>query len=189
MGTRKSIHGIGINDAKYPVVKHEYINGVRKITWRCPFYVRWAKMITRCYSEVFILDNPAYSGCSVCNEWHKFSNFKIWMELQVWEGLHLDKDIILENNKIYSPDTCAFVSKSTNNFILDKSAPRGEGMLGVLKRGTKFVARCSDIHIGTYSTPEEAHQAWKNFKHKLSCKIAGEQTDTRVTEALQRRYL
>lgn len=189
MGTRKLIHGVGINDAEYPVVKHEYVEGIRKIVWRCPFYTRWSKMITRCYSSVFTADNPAYEGCSVCKEWHKFSSFKSWMGKQIWEGLHLDKDILLEGNKVYSPSTCAFVSKTTNNFILDRSAPRGEGMLGVLSRNGRFMTRCLDKYLGTYDTSEEANAVWRKFKHDLACKLANEQTDLRVAEALRRRYL
>jgi len=41
------------------------------------------------------------------------------MERQDWEGKHLDKDILIPGNKIYSPDRCIFVS-SLINLLIDK---------------------------------------------------------------------
>ena len=115
---RKLICGVGINDAPYSSLIGYTIDG-KQI--RCPFYIRWKSLIQRCYSEKNwkqtnkhgYLKNAQYEKCVVVEEWHKFSNFKKWMELQNWEGNHLDKDILFPGNNTYGPDTCLFVPPYT----------------------------------------------------------------------------
>lgn len=34
------------------------------------------------------------------------------------EGWHLDKDILLKGNKVYSPETCAFVPAKINSLLI-----------------------------------------------------------------------
>ena len=72
-------------------------------------------MIERCYDEKFQIRNPTYIGCTVCDEWHNFQNFAIWMSNQDHEGKQLDKDINSKSDKRYGPDTCLFVSCQENN--------------------------------------------------------------------------
>ena len=43
-------------------------------------------------------------------------------------------------------------------------------------------------HLGYFTCPNEAHQAWKKRKHELACQLADIQTDQRVAEALRIRY-
>jgi hypothetical protein len=52
--------------------------------------------------------------------------FKKWMEQQDWDGKCLDKDIIAPGSKLYSPETCAFVLKATNLFVIACDASRGD---------------------------------------------------------------
>lgn len=141
---------------------------------------------------------PSYKGCTVCDEWLKFSNFKAWMEQQDWQGKQLDKDIIKPGNTIYCPEFCAMVCKLTNSFVVDKKSCRGKYPLGVhfCIRSKKFAAQCGDtfagkhksIRIGYYNTPEEAHRAYLAVKHELAIELAEIQTDKRVAEALVNRY-
>lgn len=78
----KLVYGVGINDADYPTTQREKVNGEWKITWRCLYYDRWVSMLTRCYSSKCHEKQPTYKGCSVCDEWLTFSNFRKWMEQQ-----------------------------------------------------------------------------------------------------------
>lgn len=77
-------------------------------------YEVWSSMIRRCYSTKSQEKHPTYKGCSVCNEWHNFQNFSEWFEFNYSAGLHIDKDIKIKGNKIYSPETCIFVTQSIN---------------------------------------------------------------------------
>ena len=107
LSSRFLVYGVGINDSKYIV----YDNKTKK---HCPFYKNWLRMLRRCYSESYHKTHPTYVGCSVSPEWHLFSTFRSWMMNQKWEGLELDKDLIIKGNRVYGPDACCFVPKSIN---------------------------------------------------------------------------
>lgn len=188
---KRLIQGVGINDADYLVsIKGE--DGRETI---CPYYRAWTGMIVRCYSEKEQLRYPSYKDCTMIPEWLYFSEFKKWMESQDWLGKQLDKDLLVKDNKLYSPQTCVFLSPRLNTFLLDRKNGRGLFPLGVHYRPklNKFVSQCSngngsEEYLGVYSTAEEAHEAWRAFKHKMACEYADQQTDSRVEEALRKRF-
>ena len=201
MTPRKLVYGVGINNADYVVEKREesgYVDGKRKrrIVWTCRYYRAWKSMLQRCYSAKFQERNPTYRGCSVSDEWLTFSVFKNWMEKQVWEDNQLDKDLLFKGNKIYSADTCVFVTGVVNNFTIDSGATRGEWMIGVYwnKEMNKFISKCCNPitkkqeHLGYFTCEQEAHNAWQVRKLELAHLLAAEQTDPRVAKALIERY-
>ena len=106
---RKLVYGVGINDADYQV--NPTIDGSRVM---CPAYSAWHSMIERCYSEKYHDKKPTYKECYVCDEWLYFLKFKSWMEKQDYKGKELDKDILIQGNKVYSPETRIFVDKTIN---------------------------------------------------------------------------
>lgn len=179
----KLVRGHGINDANYPTTP--WINGKQIM---CPFYNIWSNMFNRVYSA----HRPTYIGTSICEEWHTFSKFKKWMESQDWEGNDLDKDIIKPGNKIYSPETCCFVSHALNSLLSDSAHSRGEYPIGVSyhKRDKKYRARYSDGKttkwLGSFNTPSAAHSAWVKAKTNLISSLAVKQTDFRITNGLMR---
>jgi len=126
LGKRRLIYGIGINDADYMVSAD--INGKRVI---CRLYDTWHGMMRRCFSNKLHNKRPTYKGCSVCDEWLTFSNFRSWMMAQDWNNKHLDKDIINPGNKIYSPKNCVFVSTHVNALLTDHRSARGDFLQGV----------------------------------------------------------
>ena len=119
------------------------------------------------------------------------------MEQQDWEGKHLDKDLLIQGNKHYSPTTCVFVDQRVNKFLLAADSIRGEFPVGVHydRKRKRFVAQCCDPftgkahNIGRFHTAAEAHQAWKKRKHELACRLADIQPDARVADALRVRFL
>ena len=161
---RTLIYGVGINDSQYKT------QGVDVQT--CPFYARWRGMLSRCYSEEMLKRRPTYRGTIVCKEWHTFSNFKSWMEEQDWEGNHLDKDIISES-KVYSPETCIFIPRKVNSFVVSAQKIRGDYLVGVSvwkERPELYVACCNNPFtgkrdkLGRYSDELTAHKVWKSKK-------------------------
>lgn len=191
MKNSKLVYGVGVNHADYVV--NSMVNGKRVM---CPFYSTWKHMLKRCYSEKYKEKKPTYRDCVVCEEWKYFSNFKAWMETQDWQGKQLDKDLLFPGNKIYSPETCVFVSGMTNNFVLDHGNARGEFPIGVCwdKERGKFSAQCSNPFIkkqerlGRFNCPQEAHKAWLKRKRELAVEVAAIQTDERVAKAVIKRY-
>ena len=198
---KKLVYGVGVNDLGYRTQVYEDLpkNGgkrVQKTVFRCSYYATWSEMLRRCYSEKFLERNPSYIGTSVCSEWVYASEFKKWMEQQDWDGKSLDKDIIVHRSKLYSPETCAFVLKATNNFVIASDAIRGEYPIGVslFKPTGKYSAKCKNPfsekneHLGYFSTPEEAHEVWRKRKHELAQLVVATESDPRVVEALKKRY-
>jgi len=191
-GKRTRVAGIGINDAEYKIANR--VNGVLVL---CPIYVAWSGMIRRCYDIKLHVRRPNYSTCSVAEEWHLFSKFKVWMEMQDWQGKHLDKDILFAGNKVYSPETCVFVDGMTNGFVLERGNDRGDCPLGVHWCSSEgfFKAQCNNPFtkkrecIGRFPCPDMAHKAWRKRKHELACMLADLQTDVRVAFALRTRYI
>lgn len=193
---QKKVYGVGVNDADYGVCRHEVQNGKARQVWCCPIYRRWKGLLQRCYSEKFQKKQPRYKGCVVCDEWLVFSNFKRWMESQDWQGKELDKDILFRGNKLYSPETCVFVGKDLNRFLTSRGECRGRWPVGVhwCERDQCFIAQINDPFlkkrkfIGAFDCPEEAHGAWKEEKHRLSCMYAGMALDYKLKEALRGMY-
>lgn len=196
--TKRLVVGVGINDSPNPINKRittgrENGKQKQKTLWACPYYIVWADMLKRCYSEKYLEKYPTYMGCYVCNDWKYFSRFKSWMEAQEWEGKELDKDLLIKGNKVYSPDTCLFVDKQVNYILLTKQNSRGALPLGVrLGKGTgKYCAECNLLgkyrNLGTFLSIEDAHRAWKLAKIESIMAVIETQTDNRVINALLSR--
>lgn len=190
------VYGVGVNDAAYHVTIRDAVDGLQKITWLCPFYRAWTNMLRRCYSAGEHARYPTYIGCAATPEWHSFLVFRAWMMGMDWEGNHLDKDILIPGNKVYSPGTCVFLSSQLNSFITDRGAARGDHPIGVDmdKRRGKFRTQCSNPFtgkhesLGYFTCPDAAHEAWRRRKHELACIYADQQADPRIAEALRARY-
>jgi len=88
-------------------------------------YSIWKSMLTRCYNKI----HPTYErygekGVTVCQEWLCFENFiKDIKQIEEYNEklfnehlLQLDKDIkqMGSNNKVYSKDTCIWVTNYIN---------------------------------------------------------------------------
>ena len=198
---RKLTYGVGINDADYVVKKFEMIDCVsgkrkRKKVWECPYYRAWGSMLKRCYSDKYQESRPTYAGCSVSEKWLTLTGFKSWMEKQDWEGKQLDKDLFIEGNKVYSAETCVFVTQLVNTFTTDSRAARGEWLIGVYwnKPAGKFQSSCRNPftskkeYLGLFTCEQQAHEAWKKRKLELAHELAAIQTDPRVAKALIERY-
>lgn len=205
--TKKLVYGFGINDVEYVVKKHEElpkVNGKRKnrIVWECPYYRKWKSMLRRCYSKSSLKERPTYQGCTVCEEWRYLSNFIKWVDTQPernWENCELDKDFLIQGNKIYSVETAVFIAGKLNSFTVDCGRGRGGCMIGVsyqpnINKSNPYIARCMDPfgnnsgYVGYYPTELQAHKAWQERKHYYACLLADQQSDPRVAEALRQRY-
>lgn len=174
------VFGVGHNDADYNVTQK--IDGK---TYTCPFYRKWCSMLKRCYDEKWLSQYPSYRGCTVCEEWLSFMNFKDWMETQDWEGKNLDKDLIVKSG-VYSPTTCVFIDNNLNSFLTLSNNSRGDLPIGVSPNGKKYGTRLSGKYIGTFETILEAHQAWQRGKLVQAIEHQSSNNDVRVKNGLQR---
>ena len=179
------MYGVAYNDADYTVE-----TGTAGNKQTCPYYRVWRNMIVRCYSDQY----PAYVGCSVCPKWLYFSQFKSWMKTQDWVGKELDKDLLIEGNREYGPNACLFVTRDVNVFAIGKSDLRGTLPQGVtLNKHGRYIAqgvkeKGDHGYLGSFSTAEEAHEAWRQAKKLRAIALAAEQTCERTAEAILKRF-
>lgn len=201
-----TVYGWGIVDVNYVIRTTQELPRIsgkrnRKTLWICPYYTDWASMIERCFGKSFQEKHPTYKGCTIDPDWKYLSNFIKWVDSQPnrdWQNYHLDKDILVEGNKHYGPNTVAYIPVKVNSFVLDRKAVRGRLLLGVnpVESNTNpYCANCSNPldknvsnYIGVFKTELEAHKAWQERKHLYACQLADLQQDPRVARALRERY-
>lgn len=150
-------------------------------------YSVWKSMLQRCYDEELHKKHPTYKDCTVCDEWLNFQKFAEWYDLNYYETdkrMNLDKDILIKKNKVYSPDTCIFVSQRINILFVKNDSIRGDLPIGVHfeKQTNKYKAQCKIDkgkvkNLGRYNTVEEAFYTYKLFKEKYIKLIAEEYKD------------
>ena len=162
-------------------------------------YSIWITMLARCYSMV----NPRVkiNDSIVCDEWLNFQNFAEWCYKQSFFGFkddkgktyHLDKDILVFGNRVYSPNTCCFVPQEINNLLTNKKTGSKSIKSGVSfnKERGKYIVRFSKgsktKHIGYFVTELEAFLAYKEAKEQQIKVVANrwkDQIDPRVYDAL-----
>lgn len=140
-------------------------------------------MLVRCYDSKFQKSKSSYKDCTVCDEWLNFQNFAKWHDENYYEidneRMDLDKDILIRNNKIYSPRACCFVPVRINCLLVKNNKNRGEYPIGVYydTHNKVIVSSChiGNNHskfLGTFKTVEEAFQVYKNFKESFIKEVA-----------------
>lgn len=198
------IQGWGIKDIEYRVYITENVNGRQKKIWTCPYYKDWCSILDRCFCLKTHERQPTYRDCTVGDEWKRLSDFIKWVDSQPnkdWQNCVPDKDILVQGNKHYSPETVVYVSRQVNSFIVDASAARsreGATLIGTIPRlrldGYKYEANCRNPftncgeYLGLFNTELEAHLAWKAKKCEHACKLADLQSDERVAKRLREMY-
>ena len=163
----------------------------------------WTNMLKRAYSDKFKDEYPTYKGVTVCDDWLNFQNFAGWYYSQKYhdtkdhngKSYHLDKDILVKGNKVYSPETCCFVPNKINSTLLVRKASRGNYPIGVYydKKLKRFLAKLSlgadnsCKHLGCFETVEDAFLAYKVAKESYVKELAEswkDKVDSRVYQAL-----
>lgn len=171
--------------AMEPVMCGVGYRGSENVDCTSKSYLKWHDMLVRCYNEKFHERQPQYKGCTVCEEWLNYSNFKVWYYQNKIHGmeLDLDKDILFKGNKMYSPETCCFVPHAINTLFLSKKADRGDYPIGVSyeKDKKKFRAEMSfmgrQIKLGTFDAVESAFARYKEYKEDFIKDMAEQYRD------------
>ena len=134
-----SVYGVGVIGTKYLV--SEDGRDTKE-------YTLWNNMLNRCYNDTYKNKNQTYTGCEASENFKSYEYFYEWCNEQVGfgnEGWHLDKDLLVKGNKIYSEDTCVFLPHEINQILVKRTASRGNHLIGVYyhKRGKVFMAQVS----------------------------------------------
>lgn len=165
------IFGVGVND----------LEGETKNSKMPKSYSAWRGMLARCYSKEFLKKRTSYKGCTVCEEWHKYSNFKKWYDENIPDGYDIDKDLSQCGKRgiLYSPKTCVALPSELNTLIVKNRTKRGKYPIGVSVMNYKYyTAAYSDgaqrIYIGSFPDAHSAFLAYKKAKESHTKKIADE---------------
>ena len=171
-------YGVGyLGEGKYKVSENKKLI-------KC--YDTWHDMLRRCYDEKIHKKRPTYIDCEVCEKWHNYQNFAKWYEENYYEvgdeRIHLDKDILVKHNKIYSPETCIFVPQTINLLFVKCDSNRGESIIGTTPFKGKYVVQCNMINpktgksknkcLGYYETQEKGFEVYKYYKEKNIKEVA-----------------
>ena len=174
----RTVFGVGyVGEGNYKVSENCKLTRV---------YNTWMHMLERCYNEKLHKKRPTYKHCKVSEEWHNFQNFAEWYEDNYYEvedeRMHLDKDILVKGNRIYSPKTCIFVPERINTLFTKRQNKRGESVIGTSSKNGKYVVQCHLInpktgkskqeHLGYYDTQEKAFEIYKYYKEKNIKEVA-----------------
>lgn len=177
-------YGVGFLGKPYP-------SGITKTRT----FQRWSNMLQRVYVKCYD-ENPSYISSEVKDDWKNYTNFMEWSGSQVGfdnDGWHLDKDILVKGNKLYSPDTCCFVPSEINATFTKNNARRGEYPIGVNFDKSKGIFSAEEggkkdrEYLGTFDTAEEAFLAYKFQKESRIRDKANkykDQLDPKVYDAL-----
>ena len=167
-----NIMGIGVNTKQYP--SYDGKNILRE-------YNLWSGILSRC-TKAFWEKKPSYAGVTCSDNFKSYSYFYEWCQEQVGfnnkdengKSWHLDKDLLIKGNRVYSEDTCIFIPQRINKLLVKQLPRRGVYPIGVNWHITcdKFSSRCKDGHgktksLGCHDTEQEAFLAYKTFKEVL----------------------
>lgn len=176
--SRKKIFGVGKND-------------LGECACVLTAYKKWTSMLRRCYETCYNTANETYNDCYVCDEWKIFSNFKRWFDDPVngyMDDYHLDKDLLVKGNKIYSPTTCCFLPHEINQTLARKGKDKkNELPRGVSQHDNHFEVVMSKFgkttYIGSAQTVEIAFSLYKNEREKYIHTLADKfYKDNRITK-------
>ena len=170
-------------------------------------YNTWVNMIRRIHSNHVIKAESRYTKVSIEEDWYNFQNFCSWSVEQIGynnkddngRAWCLDKDILLEGNLVYRPDTCVYVPDELNIFFAVKD--RGKGM-----QGTGFIPKVTpnsregygaycqnpftkkNDYLGFFYNEVDANRAYCSKKNEFARELAEKYeglVDSRVIEALK----
>ena len=163
-----SVCGVGMLGTKYP----SKVNGRNT-----KGYDLWYSMLRRCYSDNSKKKRPTYEGCEVSDKFKSYEYFYEWCHSQIGfgvDGWHLDKDLLVKGNKVYSEDSCVFLPSEINSLLTKRTASRGEYLIGVswYSKSKTFIAQVNknkgkSEHLGFFKTELEAYNAYKTAKESF----------------------
>ena len=163
-----SVYSVGVLGTKYP----SEVNRVKTKE-----YVLWTHMLQRCYSDSFKKKNPTYVDCEVSDKFKNYEYFYDWCHSQIGfgnEGWHLDKDLLVKGNKVYSEKTCVFLPNEINSLLTRREALRGEYLIGVYwhNASKSFVAQVNKNKgrsewLGYFKTEIGAFKVYKTAKESF----------------------
>jgi len=171
---RPVFHGVGfLGEGPYP----KHVDLSKDTAYGC-----WKQILNRCYNR----DATSYKaygarGVSICDEWRNFQQFAEWYEKNFKSGMKLDKDILIRNNKVYSPATCRFVPEKVNAIVRTKDSKKKTGFAKGVRKNNNSVSKpftaqvgleSGNTHIGCFPSMHLAFLAYKSEREAYIKRVA-----------------
>lgn len=169
-------------------------------------YKSWNDMINRCYNRK---DNDYYAyglvGVSVEPAWFSFYNF--YQDTILLPGYdnklkypniyQLDKDYlqfkIPKSKRIYSKDTCIWISKYDNIMIMNREKNSRSGYYGVVYKDGGYCTVINGKCFGKFTIPEAAanlfNYIYPNYRNQFSNIIILNNVPKMTKNELQKYYI
>lgn len=162
----KTVYDIGyLGEGKHKVyIDQEHLE---------PVYNVWRTLLGRCCTEKHREQFPAYANCRVCDEWLCYQNFAQWWNENMYhvgtERMHIDKDIMYSDNKLYNPDTCIIVPQSINEiFHSSGRKTKDKDLPYTIRRAAKcgYSVSYKKESLGVYDSIDECIKVYIEAKRK-----------------------
>lgn len=158
----RSVQGVGYHGVG------EYKTQVNKVLDLA--YKKWRGMMTRNYYDDYESRLTSYKDCYVADEWHNLQTFSDWYYGQVgWDkGFELDKDLLSEGGKVYSPETCCLIPREINTAIV--SLTNSDSIMGYHERRNGLFEVHVKVIKGSYKSfrdKDDAINYYLSLKKKI----------------------
>lgn len=166
------LYGLGVNEKD--CVSHIKRKAVRE-------YEIWARMLERC-TETFWVKRPAYIGTTCSDNFKSYSYFYKWCQEQKGFGnkddngryWQLDKDLLSEDRKMYSENTCVFVPAKLNGLLIRRKVNTSKYATGVIKKSKDKTFKVlyndnegTQVIVGGFLEEEDAFKYYKQCKESV----------------------
>ena len=130
-------------------------------------------MIYRCYDPKLADKEPTYRDCYVDESWHDFQVFAEWYKNHESYGLgyQLDKDLLVQGNRLYSAATCCLLPRELNTMVQTRNS--NSILVGTTfhKKSGKWQAQTKSegkqLFLGLFSDRADAHLAYIEAKERV----------------------
>ena len=164
LGRGETSHGFYNSSGKYKT----RVAGIK--TQACRL---WENIRVRCQLLPKIEESRFrnYESVDIWEEWLDFQNFAEWFSTVPYyqDGWELDKDLLSDEHKIYSPHTCIFLPPELNKILNVKKSSRGNLPLGMSRHSdgkidVSFRCQNPNFCVRVLVSDEDIHKGFSIYK-------------------------
>jgi hypothetical protein len=147
-------------------------------------YKAWFSMMERCYKGEDRKLYKSYIGCSMCENWWNLQTFCEWLDSEWYtcgnERMHIDKDILVKGNKVYSPETCLLVPQRINMMFMTKARTTDADLPNGISRAVSgYSVYYNTKNLGIHKDLNEAIDIYM-YEKRLHIKEVAEEYKNKV---------
>jgi len=161
-----TIYGVGMRGNKYPARPNGKV---------CREYYTWRNMLYKCYDDEYKEKYQTHFNAVCCEEWLCFENFYEWIHKQsnaenFLKGNNwiLNRNIIVKDNDIYSPETCCLVPQNVNRLFMEQDLNIEDSSEAVLQKYKEYrekqIKRVAEQEYANSNISKQCYEAMMNYE-------------------------